>query len=99
MVQDSRNEDQRQNAHETQSFDTRETLPTPSGGYDQQSDPKRVWLAQWLTAIFAGLAFAAAAIYAYLAYRQVIAMNNSVIQQTKATQAAKKCRRCRYQSE
>jgi hypothetical protein len=66
-------------------------MPTTDkpNGQQQQADPHRTWLAQWLTAVFAGLAFAAAAIYAGIASQQLTQMKTSVDQQTAATVAAK----------
>jgi hypothetical protein len=65
---------------------------TPANANEHRSKEEAYWKQQvfwsrW-TAISAALAFLAAAIYAYFACQQVTAMNNAVVEQTKATRAA-----------
>jgi hypothetical protein len=83
---EDRPENQKQRARKTQGFGAREPPPTAERAAadkrNAQQYPLATLISQWLTTIFTGLAFAAAAVYADYAMQQVrqtIASNHNAI--------------------
>src|ERR1700689_4332231 len=72
---EDRTDNQKERARKTQSFGSREPAPTSKTADDNKRNPKQypraALISQWLTTIFTGLAFAAAAVYAHYASQQV----------------------------
>jgi hypothetical protein len=92
ITNEDRTKTQQYRLRDTQVIGAPESRPASEHSYHDQDHAKQypvaTLISQWLTTIFTGLAFAAAAIYACYAHQQVQAMQNTLTQTISLVQSA-----------